>query len=142
MSEDLAKKHSHLVRVGRKYSPEEVLQHFRDEYVYARPRIRFGFGFEGHLVKMGSHRYWTFAHKGLRCVSCGIKGEYFYKEKCKSLVGNKYHFNLYATDSDGDEVLLTKDHIKPRSQGGRNHISNYQTMCMPCNTAKGDDRHE
>ena len=40
---------------------------------------------------------------------------------------------------NGEEVLFTKDHIIPKSKGGKNHISNYQTMCEPCNSEKGNN---
>ena len=33
---------------------------------------------------------------------------------------------------------MTKDHILPRSKGGIDDISNYQTMCKPCNEVKGN----
>lgn len=39
-------------------------------------------------------------------------------------------------DENGKEVLMTKDHIIPKSKGGANDISNYQTMCKRCNEAK------
>ena len=45
---------------------------------------------------------------------------------------------MYAVDDNGDEILMTKDHILPRSKGGIDDISNYQTMCKPCNEAKGN----
>jgi len=41
-------------------------------------------------------------------------------------------------DAQGREVLMTHDHIVPRSKGGKNHISNVQTMCAPCNSKKGN----
>jgi hypothetical protein len=71
-----------------------------------------------------------------------LEGRFFVKEKHSHVQGEKYHFNLYAIDDVGDEVLMTKDHIIPkrrgnRSDGGPDHISNYQTMCKPCNEAKG-----
>lgn len=39
-------------------------------------------------------------------------------------------------DENGKEVLMTKDHVIPKSKGGANDISNYQTMCKRCNEAK------
>ena len=41
-------------------------------------------------------------------------------------------------DDNGEEILMTKDHILPRSKGGIDDISNYQTMCKLCNEAKGN----
>lgn len=43
-----------------------------------------------------------------------------------------------AIDENGKEVLMTKDHIIPKSKGGADDISNYQTMCERCNEAKGN----
>ncbi|MNR16109.1 HNH endonuclease [compost metagenome] len=91
--------------------------------------------FDGDLIPMSSHRYWTFKEKGCKCVECGIEGVYFAKERSGGVVS--YHFNLYAVDENGQEVLMTKDHIQPKSKGGRNHIENYQTMCTRCNWVKG-----
>lgn len=34
-------------------------------------------------------------------------------------------------------IDMTKDHIFPHNKGGKNNISNYQTMCVKCNVAKG-----
>ena len=39
-------------------------------------------------------------------------------------------------NENNEEILFTKDHITPRSKGGKNHISNYQTMCSKCNEGK------
>jgi 5-methylcytosine-specific restriction endonuclease McrA len=59
------------------------------------------------------------------------------KKKSKNMPNiNAYHFNLYAIDDNGDEILMTKDHIIPKSKGGRNHLSNYQPMCCVCNQKK------
>lgn len=47
------------------------------------------------------------ARYGYRCVACGAGGE------------------------------LTKDHIRPRSKGGRDTPRNVQPLCRSCNSKKG-----
>lgn len=89
----------------------------------------------GDLIKGNSQRFQTFFTKGLKCIHCGIEGKYFAKEITKD--DKRYHLNLYAIDNNGKEVLMTKDHIIPYSKGGPNKLSNYQTMCIKCNVAKG-----
>ena len=80
----------------------------------------------------------AFIHKGINCVDYGLKAEYYWIEKHR--ISNSefsVHANLYGIDKNGEEVLFTKDHIHPKSKGGKDHIDNYQTMCSPCNCRKG-----
>ena len=92
--------------------------------------------YNGLKVNMHSQRYQLFATKGIVCIKCGVKGEYFALEshypKSDGFHSN-LHFNLYGHDKEGKEVLLTKDHKTPKSDGGKNHIDNYQVMCLNCN---------
>ena len=92
----------------------------------------------GVIVPMGSHRYQLYAEKGTTCVRCGIKGTYFALERGRGDNPNRFHFNLYGRDKHGHEVMITKDHIKPRAKGGKNKLSNYQPMCYKCNQRKAD----
>lgn len=91
----------------------------------------------GDKIKGNSQRFQTFFTKGLKCACCGIEGKYFGKEK--DFDAARYHLNLYALDESGNEVLMTKDHIVPRSKGGASELYNYQTMCVKCNIAKGNN---
>lgn len=91
----------------------------------------------GDKIKGNSQRFQTFFTKGLKCACCGIEGKYFGKEK--DFNAARYHLNLYALDKSGNEVLMTKDHIVPRSKGGASELYNYQTMCVKCNIAKGSN---
>jgi len=100
------------------------------------PKNEVRVDFDGDLIKMNSHRYELFKMKGLKCVTCGIEGVYFAKEKSEKEENYPYHFNLYAL-KDGEEVLMTKDHIIRKRDGGADKLENYQTMCSPCNYNKG-----
>jgi len=92
--------------------------------------------FDGDLMKMSSQRYYLFLHKGCTCVRCKLEGTFFAKEQT---AGEKsYHFNLYGI-RDGEEILFTKDHIIPKSKGGPDKYTNYDTMCETCNSEKGNE---
>ncbi len=87
--------------------------------------------------------YSLFKEKGTACCNsknCEVTGTYFALERTSGPIKNIYnnwHFNLYGKRSNGKEVLITKDHVKPKSKGGSDDMSNLQTMCYRCNTKKG-----
>lgn len=124
----------HLLKEeGYNYKSKEWIEASRRGY-----RARIG-GEEVIIqVPMGSHRYQLYAMKGTKCTGCGLTGTYFALERGKSDNPNRFHFNLYARDRTGREVMITKDHIVPRSKGGKNRLSNYQPMCYRCNQKKAD----
>ena len=86
-------------------------------------------------VNLSSTRFIAFANS-LRCVCCGIKGSIF---KLESNNDSKPHLNLYAVLPDGEEILMTRDHIFPCCKGGKDCASNVQTMCQLCNFLKCRD---
>lgn len=94
--------------------------------------------FEGVNVFFASDRYDCFAEKGCNCSKCGIEGKYFALEGQLNNRERRYHFNLYALDENGKEVLMTKDHMKPKSKGGNDSIDNYDTLCEKCNSKKSN----
>jgi len=90
-------------------------------------------------INMASLRYQLFALKGTFCVECGIQGSYFALEVDRSAKeGTQPHFNLYGILPNGEEVLITKDHIFPVSKGGKDKLKNLQTMCQKCNVLKSN----
>ena len=91
----------------------------------------------GHQVKLESLRLRLFRNKAkeLFCIKCGIKAQYFAVERAANT--HTYHLCLYAINDEGHDMLMTKDHIIPRSKGGANHLSNLQVMCANCNCQKG-----
>jgi hypothetical protein len=85
-------------------------------------------------VNRHSIRLLTFK-RSTKCVACGVEGELFSLERN----GNPgYHFNMYGRNEHGHLVLMTKDHIVPKSKGGSNGLDNMQTMCTKCNSKKAD----
>ena len=122
----------------KKYSIEEVFKLLGDSVKDTSPinkRERKSIIIDGHEVYTNSWRYKTFYNKGCNCVKCGRKGSYFKLESGGSKEeSNRRHFNLYSED----DVLMTKDHILPKSKGGKDTLENFQTMCCICNSNKGN----
>ena len=84
--------------------------------------------------------YKVFKEKGIKCL-CDIEGSFFRLERTpghrKGSIYNNWHFNLYGKDTRGRNVMLTKDHSVPKSEGGTDDLSNLEPMCSKCNGAKG-----
>jgi hypothetical protein len=101
--------------------------------------------FNDLTVDMGLHNYRVF-NRNPACAICGIVGTYYALERCLDKNGSainhglwgRWHFNLYHRTAYSDEILITKDHILPKSLGGKNELKNYQTMCTNCNGSKGN----
>jgi hypothetical protein len=118
-------------RLTAEMSPEKILPLIeRGGYAHG---IIAGLAIHGIKVSVGSDRVKTFL-KGLACVTCGIQGTHFVVEESNS---GSLHLNLYARTPDGGEVMMTSDHIVPKSRGGADHLSNRQPMCTNCNHKKG-----
>jgi len=75
---------------------------------------------DGDLITVSSLRLYCFAVNGIECVYCGIKGSFFAKEKHAHSDRN-YHLNFYSKVG-GKDVLMTMDHIIPKSRGGKNTL--------------------
>lgn len=105
-------------------------------------------GFGKHLVTANSTKLKCLRRSPM-CANCDRVGLIWMLQSQKKLhpsssglphkpKGTQYpHLNLWALDGDR-LVLMTQDHIFPRSKGGSNGMHNLQTMCSDCNTAKGD----
>lgn len=128
----MKKKMPHYKRAGI-VSIQEVTS------IYNKSEGRHTFIANGKKINIGmrSLRYKTFTKLGTVCVSCGVEGAFYAIEKDKGK-GSNYHLNLYAIKENGTEILMTRDHIIPKSKGGKNHISNMQPMCCKCNEKKGN----
>ena len=95
----------------------------------------------GKPTRLKSQRYELWNRRkgrGRRCVCCGVEALYVALEKHIKQETGQYHFNAYCISEAGYEVMLTKDHILPKSKGGANSQKNYQPMCAHCNNRKGN----
>ena len=92
----------------------------------------------GEMVRVFSLRLQTFHLHGTKCSCCGLEASYFAIERNDEdeVRGRPYHLNLWGVNKDGEEVLFTHDHILARALGGKDEISNTQTMCTWCNFEK------
>jgi 5-methylcytosine-specific restriction endonuclease McrA len=113
---------------------DEVVWHIKSSWNYEDTKVQLH-GFE---VGVSSLRLKTFGrdHGKLFCAHCGLQGAFFSIDSFRNQT-QYTHLNLYALDADGQEVLLTCDHILARGLGGANNLSNTQVLCSPCNSRKG-----
>lgn len=86
-------------------------------------------------VQMNSIRYHLFARSPV-CACCGRVGTVMMLD-VHGCMYSRAHFNLYCREGD-KLILMTRDHIVPRSCGGTDMLDNLQTLCTDCNNAKGD----
>jgi len=98
---------------------------------------------DGQSVKIHTIRLFTLKRDNGICRHCNLQGKAFFLEKDSQ--AKSFHLNLYGFRPHGyganqwiEEVLLTCDHVIPRSKGGANHISNTQTLCYHYNQKKAD----
>ena len=99
----------------------------------------FFIGNIGHMVNVRSKRYQVFM-KSTKCACCGLEGDFMGLDLLARVQDSQNefpHFNLYGY-ARGELILMTKDHILPKAKGGKDHASNFQTMCTLCNMIKAD----
>jgi hypothetical protein len=97
-----------------------------------------------HAIKVGNRRWASpngagrlqaFAVHGRTCVRCGCSGDRILVWEANDGVR---HVDLFSKNASGDLVMMTRDHIIPRSKNGPNNLFNYQPMCARCNFKKGN----
>lgn len=96
-------------------------------------------------VNFGSSRYHVLKRDGLTCACCGIQANRCYLDKDMQNTAEHhfpcYHVNFYAETGNFHTVrkhmvLLTRDHIIPRIEGGSDDLDNSQCLCFNCNSLK------
>jgi hypothetical protein len=83
-------------------------------------------------VKMTGERMQLF-HRTQKCACCFLLGDHFWLEKSGFF---SWHFNLYGYNRDSKPIMLTMDHILPKSKGGKTTPDNLQLLCSRCNKIK------
>ena len=73
----------------------------------------------------------------LKCWECGIEGSCFIVNKHANEELRSPVIDLFA-ERDGNFVLMTRDHIIPRSYGGVDDVENLRIGCSPCNSVRGN----
>ena len=125
-------KDNHIV-VLKKFTAEEILTLIRAE-VQTLGINHMG---SNYTVKLNKQRYVVFA-KSPKCCVCQLEGTEVRIEKQSS--DKTPHLNLYGFDNQKNPVLMTQDHILPKSQGGSDSYENLQTMCVVCNNLKANSK--
>lgn len=76
--------------------------------------------------------------QAIKCWCCGVEADRWVATKGPSdLVGHP-DLNLYASGPDG-VVLMTRDHIIPKSLGGVDDWRNMRPGCSFCNERRGNE---
>lgn len=73
------------------------------------------------------------------CWSCGIEANCFVLNKGRNDLIRPPVLDLFSHTTDGRYVLITRDHIIPKSYGGSNENGNLRVGCTNCNGARGND---
>lgn len=75
----------------------------------------------------------------IRCRFCGCQADQWVLEKGQNDQIGHPVLNLYATNADNQLVMMTRDHIIPRSLGGIDAVENLLPACGPCNVRRSND---
>jgi hypothetical protein len=92
----------------------------------------------GQRVKLTSLRMQTYT-LGTKCKHCPREAHFFSVERQINDNKQGYHLNLYHQAENGQLIMMTSDHIVPKSLGGSDtELSNRQCLCTICNSRKGN----
>lgn len=81
----------------------------------------------------GHRRLETFIQKGCSCAHPGCDKVGTRLVLCIDH-GGGLHWDVYTDEG----IMMTVDHINPKSKGGKDEIENYQPMCHNHNMKKGN----
>ena len=122
---------------ARKLSLDEILPHIPKYVKLINRSLKLWCpDIDKHItIHLGSARI-KLMGRTQECAACKIKGDHFWIESNT----RGWHLNFYAINYHGDPVMLTLDHIIPRSKGGTKASNNIQLLCKKCNGIKQDEK--
>lgn len=74
----------------------------------------------------------------IKCWNCECIADRWIAEKGRSDKMGSPVLNLWGTAADGHLVMMTRDHIIPKSKGGVDDIANLRPGCADCNSSRGN----
>jgi len=78
------------------------------------------------------------AGETMKCWECGLIANCWIANKGRNDHLRGLTLDLFAVPKGAAAVLMTRDHIIPRSLGGSNENANLRVGCSPCNGARGN----
>lgn len=72
----------------------------------------------------------------ITCWCCGARADRWVADKGRKHQG-AFVLNLWGSKQDGRLVMMTRDHIIPKSKGGKDVIANLRPGCESCNSTRG-----
>lgn len=76
--------------------------------------------------------------KPIRCWRCSCEADRWIVTKGRTDHVGYPVLNLYTKNKTGQLILMTQDHIIPKSLGGMCHPSNLRVACEICNSHRGN----
>lgn len=82
----------------------------------------------------GWHLFDSLRGQPIKCWQCGIEADRWVAEK-----GRRDNIGSAVLNLHAGTVLMTRDHIVPKSLGGVDDIGNLRPGCSPCNERRGNE---
>jgi len=136
LSEQIQKNSSYFQYITIKCYPEAEMTAWLEQAIFMEETITL----DRFTIATDSDRYLLYTTKGCTCAHCGLKATFWALQDNARKITTP-HLNLYGV-KEGRIVMMTKDHILPRSRGGEDKLSNYQPLCEDCNRRKGSKKEE
>jgi 5-methylcytosine-specific restriction endonuclease McrA len=90
-------------------------------------------------------RWLIFRDKGLKCSYCdlvGVEAIVWQDHPKDNAISHEVpwdaHVDLAAYNEKGERIMMTLDHVIPKSKGGSNQHWNLIPACNPCNHTKAN----